>query len=332
MAGEVITKTIKDTQLKEYVNVMYNNSIKGTWKNVSALEWDGSKWVDFPVEYYDGTSYTVLNQGKYQTTWFASWSNSYRYMNLSTSNDKHGTKYQRQDETNCGYTRGVQFMFQGWWSKDPNGRGASLVGFDSESIQKQLKNSKVERIEVYFRNLHACHTSINQEPIRKGHVWLHNKATKPTKIKRTEMFNDKKNDFLFSATWFRGPSLQRTDSIYRMGNKPILPNWTTGYGTGLLDWNRNANSSIVEGTGNEKKVWKVLDNSVAEKFKKGTAKGFAFFEGESDSLGDEYGYWGGATVTPAIYLAISTGNRIKNFNTEISWVPQLRITYTKLNP
>ena len=317
MAGEVITKTIKDTQLKEYVNVMYNNSIKGTWKNVSALEWDGNKWVDFPVEYYDGTSYTVLNQGKYQTTWFASWSNSYRYMNLSTSNDKHGTKYQRQDETNCGYTRGVQFMFQGWWSKDPNGRGASLVGFDSESIQKQLKNSKVERIE---------------EQIRKGHVWLHNKATKPTKIKRTEMFNDKKNDFLFSATWFRGPSLQRTDSIYRMGNKPILPNWTTGYGTGLLDWNRNANSSIVEGTGNEKKVWKVLDNSVAEKFKKGTAKGFAFFEGESDSLGDEYGYWGGATVTPAIYLAISTGNRIKNFNTEISWVPQLRITYTKLNP
>ena len=323
--AKMIHKIIKDSGLKFYTEE------KG-WQNFAAMMWDGEKFIDVPVEHYDGTSFTTLNEGKFQTTWFASWSNSYRYLNLATSNSKHGTKYQREDETNCGYTRGVQFMFQGWWSKDPNGRGASLVGFDSESIQKQLKGATIERVELYLRNLHACHTSPSQEPIRKAHLWVHNKSSKPTSIKRTEVFGDKENDFIGSYTWFRGPSIQRTDSIYRNAGKPILPNWSTGYGTGLLDWNRNSNSSVVEGTGNEKKVWKVLNNSIGEKFKNGTAKGFSLFESESDNLGDEYGYWGGATVTPAIYLAISTGNRIKNFNTEISWAPQLRITYTKLNP
>ena len=320
----VIHKTIKDSGLKVYQD--------GEWKNFAAMVWDGEKFVDFPVEHYDGTSFTTLNEGKFQTTWYASWSNSYRYLNLSTSNSKHGTKYQRQDETNCGYTRGVQFMFQGWWSKDPNGRGASLVGFDSDSIKKHLKGATIERVELYLRNLHACQTSTSQEPIRKAHIWVHNKSSKPTSIKRTDVFGDKENDFIGSYTWFRGPSIQRNDSIYRLGGKPILPNWSTGYGTGLLDWNRNPNGSNVEGTGNEKKVWKVLPKDIGERFKNGTAKGFALFESESDSLGDEYGYWGGATVTPAIYLAISTGNRIVNFNRDISWAPQLRITYTKLNP
>lgn len=323
MAGEMTTKTIKDTQLKQYSN--------NKWNNLSALEWDGTKWVDFPVLHYDGTSYTILNQGKYQTTWGATWGQSYRYLNLSEKDSRHGTKYQRVDETKCGYYRSDQFLFQGWWSKDPNGRGASLFGFNTDSIKTQLGTCQIERVELYLRNLHACQTSTLQEPMRYGHLWTHDKATKPNSIKRSIMFGNQ-NNFIGKYKWFRGPSLQRTDSIYRYGNKPILPNWDTGYGTGLLDWKKHANTCTVEGTGNSKKVWLVLDNNIGEKLRQGIIKGFGFFEGQSDSLGDEYGYWGSATVTPAIYLAISTGNRMVNYNKQIALVPQLRITYSKLNP
>lgn len=290
----------------------YDSRVKAWW-------WNGSSWQAVPVNAWNGNSYTLLNEGRYTTTWYANWSHTYRYLNKPESDWRHGTKRTYEN----GVDKGHWYAYQGWWSRDPNGRMGSLIGFDMNSIRSHLSGATIEKVELYLRNIHSYSYGGDQMPRRTGHLFHHNYHWEPDKITRLGAFPDNKK--LGSWTWFRGASVQRNDA-------PVADklDWGSGYGTGLLDWHKGYNQTI-EGEWSSKKVWLVLPNWLGEGFRDGTVGGFGFFDANSGSEGSGYGYWCGAHLSVWQYDQIEI-NEIDGFNPDVSWQPQLRITYRKLNP
>lgn len=301
-------KTIKANGLKTWDG--------SKWVNPKAKVWDGSKWLDVPVKVWDGNSWTVINQGKYQTTWYADWSETYAELELSESNSNHGVKRHRPPVT-LQRKKGSYFMYQGWWSKDPHGKMGSLMGFREDLIKKELEGAKIEKVELYIRNVHSYYSTG-----QTAHIYWHNYKSEPEKIKKSAAFpSDKK---LGAWAFHRGASVQRTDSPAE-----AKVDWKTGYGTGLVKF--NSSSINIEGDNNGKKVWIVLPKTLGEKFQNGQAAGFGIFQNSANSQGEHYGYWNGADLTVKQYREMESVNRTKGFDDNVSWKPQLRITYTKIN-
>lgn len=303
------TSTIKASNLK-----VWDGS---KWVYPKAKVWNGSAWIDVPIKCWNGSSWTILNEGRYQTTWYADWSETYGYLNKAESNSEHGVKRNRPPTT-LQRKKGSHFMYQGWWSSDPHGKMGSLMGFREDLIKNQLKGAEIEKVELYIRNVHSYYSSG-----QTAHIYVHNYTSEPSKIKKSTAFPS--SNKLGAWAFYRGASVQRT-------NSPATAdvNWNTGYGTGLAKFN-NPNINI-EGSGNKKKVWLVLSNSVGEKFRDGKAAGFGIFENSANSQGESYGYWSGSELTPQSYLDMESVNRIKGFDKNVAWKPQLRITYKKINP
>lgn len=311
MGKEGSTSVIQSNNFKMWNGSSWNNS-----NNPRAKMWNGNSWVDVPIKMWNGNSWTVVNEGKYQTTWYADWSETYGYLNKSESNSDHGVKRNRPPVT-LQRKKGSHFMYQGWWSSDPHGKMGSLMGFREDLIKNQLKGAKIEKVELYIRNVHSYYSSG-----QTAHVYWHNYTSEPSQIKKSSAFPSSRK--LGAWSFYRGASVQRTDS-------PATSdvNWSTGYGTGLARFN---NSNInIEGDNNGKKVWLVLPNSLGEKFRDGNAAGFGIFQDSANSQGEYYGYWCGAELTVSQYRNMESVNRTKGFNDNVSWKPQLRITYTKLN-
>ena len=209
-------------------------------------------------------------------------------------------------------------MYQGWWSSDPHGKMGSLMGFREDLIKQQLKGATIEKVELYIRNVHSYYSSG-----QTAHIYWHNYTSKPDKIKKSTAFVSGQK--LGTWAFYRGASVQRTDSP-----ATAKVDWSTGYGTGLVKYN-SSSINIEGGNNNGKKVWIVLPNSLGNKFRDGQAAGFGIFENSADSRGESYGYWCGSELTVANYRKMESVNRTNGFSDSLSWQPQLRITYTKLN-
>lgn len=332
-------ETIKENRLLQY------NSSKNKMEPISAWQYDAGSdsFIAIPIEQYNSSkdNFDTLNEAKYRATWVADWGQSYRYLNLKESNSKHGTKYVRQETS--PYSRGVEFLFQGWWSTDPNGNAASLFGFDmstdANSVPSLLKGATIEKVELYLRNLHAYNTYKDVQnkviPTLKAYIWEHNKKSKPTSIKKSTYFGSgstSEDKFIKTATYWRGPSVQRPDSPYTANGIKTTPNWKTGAYTGLLNWDI-VTSAIVEGSSSSTMSWLPIPTKYGEKFRDKKMSGFALFKNSANDEGEGYGYWGSATVTKEKYLAINSGNRASGFasTNTVTWRPMLRITYRKLN-
>lgn len=326
-------------------NFLQYNSSTNKFVPITAWQYDESSdaFIAIPIEQYSSSKdeFETINEAIYRATWIADWGQSYRYLNLSESNSKHGTKYVRSETSS--YKRGEEFLFQGWWSSDPNGNAASLFGFDmsngSESIPTLLKGSEITKVELYLRNLHAYNTYADVQkkviPTLKAYLWEHNKTSKPTSIKKSTYFGTGSTDedkFIRTATYWRGPSVQRPDSPYTANGVKTTPNWTTGAYTGLLNWDLN-NLCTIEGSSSSKMVWANIPVVYGEKFRDKRMSGFALFKNSANDEGEGYGYWGSATITKSRYLAINSGNRASGFadTAKVPWKPMLRITYRKLN-
>lgn len=303
------TSTLKASELKTWDG--------SKWVNPRAVTWDGSNWVDVPLRCWNGNSWTILNEGRYQTTWYADWSETYSNLNKSESNSLHGVRRNRPPAS-LQRQKGSHFMYQGWWSSDPHGKMGSLMGFREDLIKQQLAGAVIEKVELYIRNVHSYYSSG-----QTAHIYWHNYQSKPERIKKSQSFTSSRK--LGAWAFYRGASVQRTDSP-----ATSKVDWATGYGTGLVKYN-SSNINIEGGNNNGKKVWIVLPTHLGDKFKNGEAAGFGIFQDSADSRGEYYGYWSGSELTVSQYRNMEKVNRTNGFNDSVSWKPQLRITYRKLN-
>lgn len=310
MSKEGATSTLKESKLK-----MWDNNGWAS-KRARAKMWNGSSWIDVPLKMWNGNSWTVINEGVYQTTWYADWSETYAYLNKAENHSEHGVKRHRPPVT-LQRQKGSHFIYQGWWSSDPHGKMGGLMGFRTDLIRRELAGATIEKVELYIRNVHSYYSSG-----QTAHIYWHNYTSKPNRIKKSAAFTSSQK--LGSWAFHRGASVQRT-------NSPAASkvDWNTGYGTGLVKFNSpNIN---IEGNNNMKKVWIVMPNSLGERFKNGQAAGFGLYHNSANSQGDYYGYWNGSELTVPQYRNMESVNRTNGFNDYVSWKPQLRITYRKIN-
>lgn len=330
---------LKNTDVLEEPRLKQWDATSSQMKNVTFWQYDQvtDKMIAVPFNQYVDGEMEVLNQGTYATTWTADWGQSYRYLNLRESASNHGTKYVRQETSK--YKRGEEFLFQGWWSQDPNGNAASLFGFDADSLKKTLSGANILKVELYMRNIHAYNTSADVRnkviPNLTAYLWEHNTKSKPSSIKKSTYFgtgNTSEAKFIRQATYWRGASVQRVDSPYTYADWNTKPNFTAGKFTGLFNWDLNPDSSFIDGgSGSGRLSWIELPTKYGEKMRDGQMCGFGLFKNSANDEGEGYGYWGSPTITIDKYLAINSGNRAAGFNKDVTWRPMLRITYTKLN-
>lgn len=343
-------------------NARETGGIVNTYYTSRVKMWDGSKWViprimRFQTDtgyWYDAalclkksdTETVRLNEGRYQTTFFAKWSLAYGDLdkpeNWTGSNGRrHGGK--RGSER--GYTSGgdysEHFLVQGYFAQDPNGNMGSLFGFDSNAIQEKLRNADIESVQLYMRNIHSYSTGGNKIPMINAGLYHHNYKSQPSRIFRSSAFPD--SNRIGNCKFCRGVTVQRTSSpqFYGIARNRCC-RWPGeqhgGLGTGLLDWGSTAAvppgySVYIEGTGNQTRHWLNMPRHIGDSLRDGKISGFGVFQPHADTTGEDYGYWGGAPCTVRDYMATDAQGftSLYGFNYDVSWQPQIRITYKQLN-
>lgn len=191
------------------------------WADYLPKRWNGRKWEDADVKRWNGSSWEIISEQTYVTTWDATWTSSYNGASNTNVTSRvakwgetvshyalwynntwsqivgwnglksphiiyKGTRY-IVDKTSFAKRRNTSgWMYQGRSKvetkfSDDRGRQRSMIGFNDSSIRWRLKDSKIEKVEVYIRSKHSWYTS-GIEAV----IGYHNSGTdKPSSFSQT---------------------------------------------------------------------------------------------------------------------------------------------------
>lgn len=131
--------------------------------------WDGKKWVNAVVKMWDGKKWAIISEERRQTTWEATWTRSYG-----------GASTQKP-----AWLGGLSLMHQGRYGAPDSlqydwGIQKSMAGFNWQSIQAELKDSRIEKVELYLHNQHFWYYAGG-----RAHIGYHNASSPPSRFSKT---------------------------------------------------------------------------------------------------------------------------------------------------
>ena len=140
------------------------------WVDCTFKKYDGKSWVSATVKRYNGSSWVNISEQRYVDTWNTTWTRSYG-QNGKVKPDGLGGKsrlYQGKIHKNdwVTYAYGIQ---------------KSMAGFDYASIRSKLKDSKIEKVEIYLRNQTFWYAAGG-----KAQIGQHNTASAPATYAHTK--------------------------------------------------------------------------------------------------------------------------------------------------